>query len=605
MANERWYPNLSGESPRVADAIRLLWDSIYNLSGQNNTAVSIENAVKIKGVVTAQNSDNPSSNELLTKQSADTLYSSAAIAKELSSSGSNPLSLSGLPGYPASSISRGLSKSKPSAGSIDGQMYYETDTAKLYSWNKSTSTWENIIAGSSGTSVHSALTNLDYASAGHTGFQAALGFTAENVANKSTSTSLGTSDTYYPSQNAVKSYVDSGLSGKQNSLGYTAENAANKSTSTSLGTSDTYYPSQNAVKTYVDAKVADSISDGVTTIAPSENAVFDALALKANLSSPTFTGTVTIPAVKITTGAGLNKVLTSDADGDATWETASSGTGWKYPMDFRLTLESGVPVSTTAQTAKTTLYLTPYIGNQISLYDGSSTWTIYNSNEMSLSLSGYTASKPYDIWCYDNSGTPTLESTVWTDATTRATALTKQDGVYVKTGATTRRYIGTIYINASGGQTDDTPGGSDAEAKRYVWNYYNRVSMGWYVYPSTGSWNYTTTSYRASNNTEAGTRVSFVIGVQEDSVSAFHMQTGDVGSTSAYVRLGIEADATTSNSQTLSICGNHTNQKHTLHCQRIQSFLGYHYLQVVEFGDTGITYYGDVGSYGFRGTIRG
>jgi hypothetical protein len=38
--------------------------------------------------------------------------------------------------------------------------------------------------------------------------QAALGFTAENVANKSTSTSLGTSDTLYPTQNAVKTYVD-------------------------------------------------------------------------------------------------------------------------------------------------------------------------------------------------------------------------------------------------------------------------------------------------------------------------------------------------------------------------------------------------------------
>ena len=32
----------------------------------------------------------------------------------------------------------------------------------------------------------------------------ALGFTPENVANKSTSTTLGTSDTLYPSQNAVK-----------------------------------------------------------------------------------------------------------------------------------------------------------------------------------------------------------------------------------------------------------------------------------------------------------------------------------------------------------------------------------------------------------------
>ena len=35
-----------------------------------------------------------------------------------------------------------------------------------------------------------------------------LSFTPENVANKSTNTSLGTSDTLYPSQNAVKSYVD-------------------------------------------------------------------------------------------------------------------------------------------------------------------------------------------------------------------------------------------------------------------------------------------------------------------------------------------------------------------------------------------------------------
>ena len=36
----------------------------------------------------------------------------------------------------------------------------------------------------------------------------ALGFTPENVANKSTLTTLGTSDTLYPTQNAVKTYVD-------------------------------------------------------------------------------------------------------------------------------------------------------------------------------------------------------------------------------------------------------------------------------------------------------------------------------------------------------------------------------------------------------------
>jgi len=39
---------------------------------------------------------------------------------------------------------------------------------------------------------------------------------------------------------------------------------------------------------YADGKVADAINNGTTTIAPSQNAVFDALALKAPLTSPTF-----------------------------------------------------------------------------------------------------------------------------------------------------------------------------------------------------------------------------------------------------------------------------------------------------------------------------
>ena len=51
------------------------------------------------------------------------------------------------------------------------------------------------------------------------GKQDALGFIAENVANKSTSTALGTSDTLYPTQNAVKVYTDN-LLGNANALVY-------------------------------------------------------------------------------------------------------------------------------------------------------------------------------------------------------------------------------------------------------------------------------------------------------------------------------------------------------------------------------------------------
>lgn len=43
------------------------------------------------------------------------------------------------------------------------------------------------------------------------------------------------------------------------------------------------------------------------------------------ISGGVLTGGLEVPSIKITTGAGLGKVLTSDADGDATWETLPGG----------------------------------------------------------------------------------------------------------------------------------------------------------------------------------------------------------------------------------------------------------------------------------------
>jgi hypothetical protein len=72
----------------------------------------------------------------------------------------------------------------------------------------------------------------------------------------------------------------------EGNIGYVPENVANKSTNTLLGTSNILYPTQNAVKTYIDAKITQTITNGVTTTAPSEDAVFDALALKYDASNP-------------------------------------------------------------------------------------------------------------------------------------------------------------------------------------------------------------------------------------------------------------------------------------------------------------------------------
>ena len=90
------------------------------------------------------------------------------------------------------------------------------------------------------------------------------------------------------------------LSGKQDSLGFTAENVSNKSTNTSLGTSDTLYPSQNAVKVYVDNATA-SVSY-VDTIVPSLNIDWSSgtTFYKDISASSTFTFSNIIPGKTIT-----------------------------------------------------------------------------------------------------------------------------------------------------------------------------------------------------------------------------------------------------------------------------------------------------------------
>jgi hypothetical protein len=62
---------------------------------------------------------------------------------------------------------------------------------------------------------------------------APLSYVPENVANKSTDTSLGTSDILYPTQNAVKSYVDAaiGTGGSPGDISETSFTAANNQAS--------------------------------------------------------------------------------------------------------------------------------------------------------------------------------------------------------------------------------------------------------------------------------------------------------------------------------------------------------------------------------------
>jgi len=232
-------------------------------------------------------------------------------------------------------------------------------------------------------------------------------------------------------------------------------------------------------------------------------------------------------------------VFNKATDTSLTWFDATGD--WRAPWPYqatcqgRLTLESGVAVSTTDQTAKATLYFTPTGGNNIALYI-SGGWAMRTFTEKSLSLSGYTAAKPYDIFGYDDSGVLALESLVWTDDTTRATALTLQDGIYVKSGDATRRYLGTIYTSATG-QCEDS------KAKRFVWNEYNPVWRPMIVKDTTNTWSYSTSTLRQARASSAN-QLDFVQGRDRTTVRADVMAHADLTGTNnpqAVAAIGLDS----------------------------------------------------------------
>lgn len=77
----------------------------------------------------------------------------------------------------------------------------------------------------------------------------------------------------------------------------------------------------------------------------------------------------------------------------------------------RLTLTSGTPVTVTDVTGATTVYFTPYKGNQIMLYDGTK-WVTITFTEKSVAVPS-TTNELYDIFGVLSSGDLALETLAW------------------------------------------------------------------------------------------------------------------------------------------------------------------------------------------------
>ena len=175
---------------------------------------------------------------------------------------------------------------------------------------------------------------------------------------------------------------------------------------------------------------------------------------------------------------------------------------------------------------------------------------------------------------------------------TRATALTTQDGVEVKSGATTRRYLGTLRINrTTTGQCEDTA------SERFLWNNYNRRLKHLLAFDTTDTWNYSSAAWRQANASivYGVGRVGVVIGLSEDIVEAVNKTNAVQATAASNMGVGIGIDAIVANgAQIYGMNTASTGRGELIAVYEGFLNIGNHYLQRVESSSAATTtWHGD------------
>jgi hypothetical protein len=137
---------------------------------------------------------------------------------------------------------------------------------------------------------------------------------------------------------------------------------------------------------------------------------------------------------------------------------------------FRLSNNAASPIPVSGSSS--TIYIVPYDGYRISLYNGSIWVNVTLSSVLSQVVSGLAVGVPVDVFlAYTSLTNATIVQVNWANATTRATTLSLLSGVYVSSASTTQRYIGT-YLPDGTASYSHLPGGS---AICGIWNQNNRI----------------------------------------------------------------------------------------------------------------------------------
>jgi len=193
----------------------------------------------------------------------------------------------------------------------------------------------------------------------------------------------------------------------------------------------------------------------------------------------------------------------------------------KGVVNLRLSLSSTSAVPDSNQLNSTNLFLHPWNGNEISLYDTDTlSWTTVAgfSDIVSFSLAACTSTEVnYDIYLY-NDGTPSapllnVDFVPWTGNNTPPTRL-MQNGIACKANTPTHRFVGVVRTVSAGTSTIDlggviTASNSAVYPRIYLANAYNLYdTSSRYFFGS--SWNSPTSGWGTPGGYSVPPRISYV-----------------------------------------------------------------------------------------------
>ena len=246
----------------------------------------------------------------------------------------------------------------------------------------------------------------------------------------------------------------------------------------------------------------------------------------------------------------------------------------------------------TSQTAKTTIYMSPYNHSDVGLYDGAANWTVYTPGELSQSLAGLAANSNFDLFAwYDGTNVVLKLSSAWASNTARTDALTQQNGAWVNNaaigsmGAKKGLYLGTFRTTGTTGQCEDS------DNKRFVWSYYNQVLTACLTWDTTDSWTTTSSTWAAMNGGNSAWKHEFVCGMNEMPVRTELLATVADRAAMAFAVDGTDLDRVKTGIMW-------TNSLALAQVMSILAYLGlgYHYVQALQATFQGgyvATWFGD------------